>query len=167
MVIWFTGISGTGKTTLGKKFLNFFKKKHPKSIYFDGDSFRSLFNNDLKYSLSDRNKNAFRLTRLTKYLNEQKYNIIITANLTSNKYRNWCRNNISEYFEIYIESKITDLVKRDKKNIYKKKLNVVGIDILFKKPKNSNFYITNNKGKKELFNNIKLIYKSLDKKNIF
>ena len=90
MVIWFTGISGTGKTTLGKKFLNFFKKKHPKSIYFDGDSFRSLFDNDLKYSLSDRNKNAFRLTRLTKYLNEQKYNIIVTANLTSNKYRNWC-----------------------------------------------------------------------------
>ena len=52
-------------------------------------------------------------------------------------------------------------------SIAPKKLNVVGIDILFKKPKNSNFYITNNKGKKELLNNIKLIYKSLDKKNIF
>ncbi len=167
MVIWFTGISGAGKTTLGKKFLIFFKKKHPKTIYFDGDSFRSIFNNDLKYSLYDRNQNAFRLTRLTKYLNEQKYNIIIAANLTSNKYRTWCRNNINCYFEIYIESKISALIKRDKKNIYNKKSNIVGIDIPFKKPKSSNFYIVNNNGKKELLNNIKLIYQSLNKKKIF
>ena len=167
MVIWFTGISGVGKTTLGKKFLIFFKKKHPKTIYFDGDSFRSLFNNDLKYNLSDRNQNAFRLTRLAKYLNEQKINIIITANLTSNKYRNWCRENINNYFEIYIESKISVLIKRDIKNIYNKKSNIVGIDIPFTKPIHSNFYITNNRSKKELLNNVKLIYESLDKKFFF
>ena len=44
MVIWITGISGTGKTTLGKYFYNSFKKENPSTIYFDGDQFRSILN---------------------------------------------------------------------------------------------------------------------------
>ena len=66
MVIWITGISGTGKTTLLKYFFNKFKKKFPSTIYFDGD-FREIFNNDIKYTLKDRNTNAVRLTRLVSF----------------------------------------------------------------------------------------------------
>ena len=50
MVIWFTGISGTGKTTIAKQFCKFLKK-HPSTIYFDGDKFRKFFGNDIKYTL--------------------------------------------------------------------------------------------------------------------
>ena len=57
MIIWITGIS-SGKTTLGKYFFKKFKKN--KRIQFlDGDEFRKIFSDDLKYSLKDRNKNAF------------------------------------------------------------------------------------------------------------
>ena len=77
MVIWITGISGAGKTTLAKYFRKKFKKK---SIYFDGDEFRKIFKNDIRYSLKARNTNAERLTRLVKYLSDQKNNIIISAN---------------------------------------------------------------------------------------
>ena len=77
MVIWFTGISGTGKTTLGKKFFMFLKKKHPSTIFLDGDEFRKIFKNDIKYTLEDRDKNASRLTNLIKYLSRQKINIVV------------------------------------------------------------------------------------------
>ena len=77
MVIWITGISGTGKTTLGKYFNKF--KKILFQLYFDGDKFREIFNNDIKYTLKDRNTNAVRLTRLVKFLSNQSINIVISA----------------------------------------------------------------------------------------
>ena len=43
MVIWITGISGTGKSTLGKKLFLNVKKKNPSTIFFDGDDFRKIF----------------------------------------------------------------------------------------------------------------------------
>ena len=80
MVIWITGISGAGKTTLARHF----KKKTKKNfIYFDGDEFRRIFNNDIKYTLKARDINAERLTRLVKYLSDQK-----------KKYYNSCKFNI-------------------------------------------------------------------------
>ena len=91
MILWITGISGSGKTTIGKSFYKKFKKKNKNTIFLDGDEFRSLFGNDLKYSIKDRDKNAQRMTAFVKYLSNQKINLIISANITSNKYRVWCK----------------------------------------------------------------------------
>lgn len=163
MVIWITGISGSGKTTLGKKIFKSLKKKYLSSIFFDGDKFRKIFDNDLKYTLKDRDKNAHRLTRLIKALSDQKINVVVAANLTSHKYRTWCRKNIKNYFEIYIEVKKNNLLKRDYKNLYcrviKKKIkNVVGIDLPFKKPTGSHLYLKNNKTKKDFLKNVDMIF---------
>ena len=58
MIIWFKGISGVGKSTLGHYFYKIKKKDIKNLVYVDGDHFRKLFNNDLGYSLEDRNLNA-------------------------------------------------------------------------------------------------------------
>tara|TARA_B100000424_G_C22736076_1_gene398736 strand:- start:132 stop:656 length:525 start_codon:yes stop_codon:yes gene_type:complete len=171
MVIWITGISGTGKTTLGKYFFKKFKKKYPSTIYFDGDKFREIFNNDIKYSLKDRNTNALRLTRLVKFLSKQKVNIIISANITTFNFRVWCRKNIQNFIEVYLETSKKILAKRDYKNLYrmvsqKKIQNVVGIDMPFKKPIGCNLYFKNNKSKNELFKNYDKIIKLISKKRI-
>ena len=63
-IIWITGISGVGKSLLGSHL----KKKLKKFIKFDGDEFRKLFNNDLGYSIKDRNTNAERLIAVVGYL---------------------------------------------------------------------------------------------------
>ena len=157
MVIWITGISGSGKTTLGK----FFIKKYKNFLYFDGDLFRKIFKNDINYTLKDRDINAQRLTRLIKYLSFQNLNIVVAANITSSKYRLWCRKNIKNYIEIFIEADMSNLIKRDYKKLYSKALNkkiknVVGIDIKFKKPSGSHLYIANN-GEKNQFKK-KIIY---------
>ena len=168
MVIWITGISGAGKTTLARHF----KKKTKKNfIYFDGDEFRGIFNNDIKYTLKARDINAERLTRLVKYLSDQKKNIIIAANLTSYKYRLWCRKNIKNFIEIFIIAEISKLIKRDYKKLYsrainKKISNVVGIDIQFKIPKGSNIYIENNRSKKDFLLKINKITNYIKKNKI-
>ena len=70
MIIWITGISGVGKTTLAKFCLNFFKKKRISFVHIDGDDFRKMFENDLGYSLKDRDKNARRLIKFAEFLNK-------------------------------------------------------------------------------------------------
>lgn len=171
MVIWITGISGSGKSTLGKFFFKKFKKVKKNSIFFDGDEFRNIFMNDINYTLNDRDKNAKRLTSLTKYLSDQNVNIIISANITSQRFRNWCRKNIKNYFEVFIDTSFDILLKRDYKSLYKKALNkkiknVVGVDLPFKKPTNPDLKITNNLSKKNLYNNYSIILKLIKKRKI-
>ena len=91
MVIWFTGVSGSGKTTLGIKFFELLKKKSKSTIFLDGDKFRKILKNDLGYSMRDRDINAHRLTRFVKEISEQKINVVVSANLTNQRYRLWCK----------------------------------------------------------------------------
>ena len=123
--------------------------------------------NDLGYSLKDRNTNAYRLTRLIKFLSDSGINIICAANLTSSNYRTWAKKNIKNYYQIYIKVEIKKLIsERDYKGIYKKAINekmknVVGIDIKINKPKNNTIEIDNSKSISNINNIIKLIIKKL------
>ena len=172
MVIWITGISGSGKSTFGNYFFKKFKKKYPATVFFDGDQFRSIFFNDINYTLKDRDTNAIRLTNLVKYVSLQKVNIVISANLTSQRFRDWCKKNVKNYFEVFINTSMETLInERDYKNLYKNAIkgkikNVVGIDIQFKLPKNPDLMIYNNSSKKNLFLNYGTIIKNLKKKKI-
>ena len=120
--------------------------------------------------MQDRDKNALRLTSLVKYLSDQNINIVISANITSQKFRNWCRKNIKNYFEVFIDVPMQILIKRDYKKLYEKALkkkikNVVGVDIPFVKPKKPDLIIKNIKTKKYLYKNYSLIIKKIKKKN--
>ncbi len=156
MVVWITGISASGKSTLGKFFFKKLKKENKNTIFFDGDEFRKIFHNDIKYTLKDRDINAIRLTSLVKYVSDQKTNIIISANITSQKFRDWCKKNVKNYFEVFINTPMEILKKRDYKKLYKNALsgkikNVVGVDIKFIKPKNPDLIIDNLGTKRDLY----------------
>ncbi len=169
MILWISGISGVGKTTLARKLYKLIKKKTDNVVWIDGDQFRKIFNNDLKYTLKDRNKNAQRICSFVKFLSSQNINIILSANLTSNKYRSWCKKNLKNYISVYIDSSLDNLFKRDKKNIYnnkKLKKNVVGLGIKKNRPTYVNYFIQNNSNKKAFLGEAKNIIK-LVKKNYF
>ena len=50
MVIWITGISGSGKTTIAQEILKLYKKHLPNLINIDGDIVRHFFEQKLKYT---------------------------------------------------------------------------------------------------------------------
>jgi adenylylsulfate kinase-like enzyme len=144
MILWFTGLSGSGKTTYSKYLINKFNNRIKKKvIHIDGDKFRSIFN-DLKYTLSDRLKNAERISKLVNFLNKSNEFIIIVSILSiSQKWLNWNRRNNKNYFQVFIDVPVDILRERNIRNVYKKK-NVVGINIKYIKPLNNDFVIKNN-----------------------
>ena len=134
----------------------YYYKKHKKIlknlILIDGDEFRKTMDNDLGYSIQDRQINALRLIKLAKYFYDQKVNVIISANLVFQKYRNWCKKNISNFLEINIETKISILKKRNKKKLFSNlKKNVLGKILKLKRPIKPHLIIHNNYKKKNFW----------------
>ncbi len=171
MVIWISGMPGSGKSTLALHYYKTFKKKIKNLIIIDGDEFRKLMNNDLGYTIKDREKNALRLIKIAKNFSDQKTNVIISANLIFQKYRNWCKKNISNFLEVYIETSSKFLKKRNSKKIFLKQKknivkNVLGTNIKVKKPNRPHLIITNNLSKKNFLKNIKLINYEIKKRKI-
>ncbi len=153
MVIWIIGLSGSGKSTLGHKIFKKVKRFKDNIIIIDGDEFRKVMNNDLGYSLNDRKINAQRIARFCKFCDNQGIHVICPILSIFPEIRAWNRKNIKHYYEIFIETDIETLKKRDSKGIYKKYKNkkiknVVGLDIKFPLPRNSDLVIKNNKSLK-------------------
>ena len=68
MVIWLIGLSGAGKTTIGKEVQKLWSLNGRKAVLVDGDSFREIMGDDLGHSMEDRRKNAGRISRFCKLL---------------------------------------------------------------------------------------------------
>ena len=140
MIIWLTGISGAGKTTLAKNLLDLLKMKLVNLVGVDGDEIRTLFGNDLGYHVNDRIKQIKRIQTLTKFLDKQGIHVIASALYFSEEISNWNKNNFSSYYEIYIKASLDLVTNKDVKGIYNKakigeEKNIVGIDIKWIEPK--------------------------------
>ena len=79
MVIWLTGISGAGKTTLAKMLVKKIKMSIPNIFNVDGDEVRNLFGNNLGFSLKERIIQIGRIQMLSQYLETQGIIVIASA----------------------------------------------------------------------------------------
>lgn len=158
MVIWIIGLSSSGKSKIAGLVYKKLKKKKTNTVWLDGDKVRNIYNDKLGHTLKDREKNAERISRLTKYFSDQNINVIASVLSNFPKWQNWNKKNIKNYKQVYLKVSLENLILRDKKNLYKKALkkkrkNVVGIDLKFHEPLNSDLIIDNNKKTKN-FNKI-------------
>ena len=168
MVIWLIGLSGAGKTTLAEKVVNESNMTGSKTILIDGDIIRKIFNNDLGYSLDDRLKNAQRICQLCKFLDDNGINVVCAILSIFPQSREWNRKNIKNYYEVFIDTTIEQLIERDVKGIYKKYRegeisNVAGMDIEFPIPENPDLIIKNNKSEKELLDHSSFLVNLINK----
>ncbi|VDG72430.1 adenylylsulfate kinase [Clostridium carnis] len=144
-VYWITGLSGAGKTTIGKRLYKKIKEVKENIIFLDGDELRVVFNN-FDYSYSGRKDLSKKYSNLCNMIAEQGIDVIICTISMFDYIRRWNRENIINYKEIYIKVPICELKKRNQKELYKNNRhnNVVGVDIEFEEPKESDLVIENN-----------------------
>ena len=147
-VVWLTGLSGSGKTTIALQLeKELFKLGFVVQI-LDGDNIRAGINNNLSFSENDRNENIRRIAEVSKlFLNCG----IITINCFVSPtiiMRQSAKKIIGKenYYEIFINADLETCEKRDVKGLYKKARNgeiknFTGIDSKYEKPINPSLVI--------------------------
>lgn len=144
MVIWLIGISGAGKTTIGKRLEEHFNNLNIKNYLLDGDEVRDLFDRDLGYSDEEREANIKRII-LGAYLLDKNDIIGIVCNIAPlEKLRALARTKIIGYNEIYLKKDINMSMKNDVKGVYREnvgKTQIVGIDAAFDEPLHSDLIL--------------------------
>ena len=149
MIVWIVGLSGAGKTTLANQIVYKLRENGKKIVHLDGDLIRNLHGNDIGHSIEDRKKNADRICKLCKFLDLQEIDVVTSILSIFPESRQWCRENLINYYEVFIKTDIQILKKRDSKGIYKKFdrgliKNVAGLDLNFIEPDCPDLIINNN-----------------------
>ena len=143
VVIWLTGLSGSGKTTIARALE---KELHSRGFIcqvLDGDNIRSGINNNLGFTNDDRNENIRRIAEVSKlFLNCGIININSFISPTED-IRQTAIDIIGKdnFVEVYVNAPVSICEKRDVKGLYKKARaglirNFTGVDTAFEAPKN-------------------------------
>lgn len=144
-VYFFTGLSGAGKTTIGGLFYRRLKASKPNVVLLDGDQTRPVFNEDVGYTDADRLKGAYRVFRVAQMLANQGIDVVVCGICMYSQVRDWNRENLEHYKEIYIKVTWDTLLRRNQKGLYSgEKKNVVGLDLPFDEPKTPDKIVENN-----------------------
>lgn len=135
-VYWLTGLSGAGKTTIGRLLYQNIKEQKANVVFLDGDELRQVFGDDLGYTPEERRKSAMRNARLCKLLSDQGIDVICCTISMFDGVRAWNRAQIPGYVEIYVKASLDTLQKRDQKGLYTQGDGVVaGINFSVEEPK--------------------------------
>ena len=155
-VFWITGLSGAGKTTIGTALYYRLKVNHPNVVLLDGDALRDALDGDyIGYTTADRHSRALRYARICKLLADQNLIVICCTIAMFSDVRDWNRENIDGYVEVFLDVPKEVLVERDSKKLYSKfnsgkETNLVGFDLESDLPKNPDILIKND-GSKTVF----------------
>ena len=147
-VYWITGLSGAGKTNIGRLLYECIRTQKPNVVFLDGDALRQACEDDLGHSREDRRKSAMRKARVCKLLTDQGIDVICATISMFHECYQWNRKYLDKYQEIYISVPFRTLVERDSKGIYKRALsgeiqNVWGVDLKIEEPDNPDIRLEN------------------------
>lgn len=147
-VVWFTGLSGSGKSTVANELANKLYKAGISNYVLDGDNIRHGLNGDLGFSDADRKENIRRIGEVSKLFVDSGQ-VVLTAFISPFRGdRELVRNLLEEdeFVEVYVKCPIDECEIRDPKGLYQKARDglikdFTGIDSPYEEPENPEFIL--------------------------
>jgi adenylylsulfate kinase len=142
-VVWITGLSGAGKTTLADAMTSKLRSEGQTVVQLDGDGLRAVFGsedaNAQNHGREGRLALALRYAHLCQILAGQGLTVIIATISLFKEVHAWNRSNLPGYLEVYLKTPLQELRRRDPKGIYRRfdagaLANVAGLDLPIDEP---------------------------------
>ncbi len=121
-VIWLTGLSGSGKSTIANRLKEELKEIHPYVQILDGDVVRKDLTRDLGFSKEDRDENIRRISFVAELLSKNGVATITAFISPYREMRDLARKRCDRFVEVYVNCPVEKLVERDTKGLYEKAL---------------------------------------------
>lgn len=142
-ILWFTGLSASGKSSIANAFARRLFEGNKKAFVLDGDNIRHGLNNDLGFDEVSRKENIRRIGEVSKLFVESGQ-IVLTAFISPYREdRQVVRNLVQdgEFIEVFVKASVEACEKRDPKGLYKKARNneipnFTGISAPYEEPEN-------------------------------
>ena len=148
-VIWFTGLSGSGKSTICNSLEELLNNKKINTFTLDGDSVRNGLNKDLGFSDEDRSENIRRVAEVSKILMNAG-NVVLASFITPfQQDRDLVKQIVGQnnYIEVFVNTSLETCINRDPKGLYQKSKSgliksMTGIDSKYEIPKSFDIEIS-------------------------
>jgi len=148
VVLWFTGLSGSGKSTMSHALEERLFNKGCRTFVLDGDNVRHGLNSNLGFSHKDRTENIRRIGEVSKLMMEAGF-IVMTAFISPYREDRIAVRNLipnGDFIEIYCKASLETCEARDVKGLYKRARageikNYTGIDSPYEVPENADLII--------------------------
>ena len=152
--LWFTGLSGAGKSTLSNMLAEELKRRGVRVEILDGDEVRTNLSKGLGFSKEDRDTNIKRIGYVCKLLSRNGVVAISAAISPYREVRDYNREHIGNFIEVYVECSIEELTRRDVKGLYAKALageikNFTGVSDPYEAPLKAEIVVNSGKQTKE------------------
>lgn len=143
-VFWLTGLSGAGKTTVALRLCARLRAIGLPTVLLDGDRLRAAIAPDAGHSPDQRRQLALSYARLCRELMEQGLVVVIATISMFHAVRQWNRDNIDGYREIYLRVPLEHRADRDPKGLYRTAaVDMVGVDAAIEEPDHPDLVIDN------------------------
>lgn len=169
ILIWFTGLSGSGKSTVANAFESKLHTLNFKTYTLDGDNIRGGLNKNLTFSDEDRSENIRRIAEVSKLFLDAGTIVIACFVSPFEKDRELVKQIVGsdDYVEVFVDTPIEECEKRDVKGLYKKARlgeikDFTGISSPYEVPKNPDISIDTSKLMLE--NSVNLIFEKINDK---
>ena len=120
LAVWFTGLSGSGKTTICRSVHAELQGRRIGAEILDADDLRKTLNSDLGFSKEDRDENIRRLGFVTRLITRQSGVALVAAISPYRAIRDQVRDTMGNFLEVYVNTPIEVCEQRDPKGLYQK-----------------------------------------------
>jgi adenylylsulfate kinase len=118
--LWFTGLSGSGKTTISEIVEHELRERGRRVEVLDGDIVRTNLSKGLSFSRDDRNINVLRIGFVANLLTRNGVAVIVSAISPYKEARDQVRRRIIDFVEVFVDAPLEVCAERDVKGLYKK-----------------------------------------------